>query len=62
MAALAVAVQITNAQTPKAPGNDGVDETKGGDANVSTPLVALLLLRPDVKSAARAQGAECCSR
>jgi hypothetical protein len=56
MAALAVAVQITNAQTPKAPGNDGLDETKAGDANVSTPLVALLLLRPDVKSAAALKG------
>jgi hypothetical protein len=52
MAALAVAEQITNAETLKAPGNDRTDETKAGDANVSTSLVALLLSRPDVKSAA----------
>jgi hypothetical protein len=56
MAASAVAEQITNAETPKAPGNDRTDETKAGDAKVSTPLVALLLSRPDVKSAAALNG------
>jgi hypothetical protein len=55
-AALAVAEQITNAETPKAPGTDRTDETKAGDANVSTPLVALLLSRPDIKSAAALKG------
>lgn len=49
MAALAVAVQMTNSGTPEAP-----DETKGGDA--SSPLVALLLSRPDVKSASALNG------
>jgi hypothetical protein len=56
MAALAVAEQITNAETLKAPGNDRTVETKAGDANVSTSLVALLLSRPDVKSAAALKG------
>jgi hypothetical protein len=56
MAALAVAEQITNAETLKAPGNDRTVETKAGDASVSTPLVALLLSRPDVKSAAALKG------
>ena len=56
MAALAVAEQITNAETPKAPGNDRADETKAGDVNVSIPLVALLLSRPDVKSVAALKG------
>ncbi|WP_152621153.1 hypothetical protein [Bradyrhizobium japonicum] len=45
MAALAVAVQMTNSGTP---------EAKGGDA--SSPLVALLLSRPDVKSASALNG------
>ncbi|WP_052435699.1 hypothetical protein [Bradyrhizobium japonicum] len=49
MAALAVAVQMTNVGTPEAP-----EETKGGDA--SSPLVALLLSRPDVKSASALNG------
>ncbi|TFW56247.1 hypothetical protein CT676_35910 [Bradyrhizobium sp. MOS001] len=49
MAALAVAVQMTNAGTPEAP-----NETKGGDA--SSPLVALLLSRPDVRSASALNG------
>ncbi|MGV7218047.1 hypothetical protein [Bradyrhizobium sp. UFLA05-112] len=56
MAALAIAEQITNAETPKAPGNDRADETKAGDVNVSIPLVALLLSRPDVKSVAALKG------
>jgi citrate lyase gamma subunit len=56
MAALAVAEQITNAETPKAPGNDGADEIKAGNANASRPQVALLLCRPDVKSAAELKG------
>ncbi len=49
MDALAVAVQMTNSGTPEAP-----DETKGGDA--SSPLVALLRSRPDVKSASALNG------
>jgi hypothetical protein len=56
MAALAIAEQITNAERPKAPGNDRADETKAGDANVSIPLVALLLFRPDVTSVAAIKG------
>jgi hypothetical protein len=56
VAALAIAEQITNAETPKAPGKDRTDETRAGDANVSTPLVALLLSRPDVKSATTLNG------
>jgi hypothetical protein len=54
MAALAVAEQITTAETSKASENDRTDETKVG--NVSAPLVALLLSRPDVKSAAALKG------
>ena len=56
MAALAVAGQITNAETPKTQGDDRTNEIKAGDADVSTPLVALLLSRPDVKSAAELKG------
>jgi hypothetical protein len=56
MAALAVADQITNAETPKALGNDRTDEIEAGDANVSISMVALLLSRPDVKSAAELKG------
>ncbi len=61
MAALAVAEQMTSAETPKAPGNDHTDETKAGDANASPPkdagaLVALLISRPDVKSASALKG------
>lgn len=56
IAALAVAEQITNAETPKAPGNDRADETRAGNANVTTPSVALLLSRPDVRSAAALNG------
>jgi hypothetical protein len=63
-AALAVAEQITNAQTPKPAGNDGADETKpasAGDANATPPkhadaLVALLISRSDVKSASALKG------
>lgn len=56
MAALAIAEQITNTETPNAPGNDRADETKAGDVNVSISLVALLLSRPDVKSVAALKG------
>lgn len=56
VAALAIAEQITNAETPKAPGNDRTDETKAGDAIAPTPPVALLLSRPDVKSATALNG------
>jgi outer membrane biosynthesis protein TonB len=63
MAALAVAELITNAETPKAAGNDGADETKSataGDTAVHSRdvggLVALLISRPDVKSASALKG------
>ena len=56
VAALAIAEQITNAETPKAPDNDRTDETKAGDAIAPTPPVALLLSRPDVKSATALNG------
>ena len=56
VAALAIAEQITNAETPKAPGNDRTNETKAGDAIAPTPPVALLLSRPDVKSATALNG------
>ncbi|MFK4530424.1 hypothetical protein ABIF90_008405 [Bradyrhizobium japonicum] len=56
MAALAIAEQITNTETPNGPGNDRADETKAGDVNVSISLVALLLSRPDVKSVAALRG------
>ena len=56
VAALAIAEQITNAETPKAPGNDRTDETKAGGAIAPTPPVALLLSRPDVKSATALNG------
>src|SRR5262249_52826365 len=56
MAALAIAEQITNAETPMAPGNDRADETRAADVNVSIPLVALLLSRQDVKSVAALKG------
>jgi hypothetical protein len=59
MAALAVAELITHAETPKAAGNDGADEIKSasaGDARAvrskdAGGLVALLISRPDIKSA-----------
>ena len=64
MAALAVTEQITNAEPPRAAGNDGADETKSasaGEAKVAPPsnagaLVALLITRPDVKSASALEG------
>lgn len=56
VAALAIAEQITNAEPPKTPGDDRADGTKAGDVNVSIPLVALLLARPDVKSVAALKG------
>ena len=64
MAALAVAEQITKAETPTTAGNNGADENKPvstGDANAAPPtdsgaLVALLISRPDVKSVSALQG------
>jgi len=64
MAALAVAEQITKAETPIAAGNNGADENmpvSTGDANAAPPtdssaLVALLISRPDVKSVSALQG------
>jgi hypothetical protein len=61
MAALAVAEQITNAEQPKATGDDRTGETKADDANLSPPrdvgtLVAILISRPDVKSASALKG------
>jgi hypothetical protein len=64
MAALAVAEQITNAEPPRAAGNDGADETKSasaGETKVAPPsnvgaLVALLITRLDVKSASALEG------
>jgi hypothetical protein len=64
MAALAVAEQITKAETPTTAGNNGADETKSesaGDANAaiardSGPLVALLISRPDVKTISELKG------
>jgi outer membrane biosynthesis protein TonB len=64
MAALAVAELMTNAETPRATGNHGADEAKSasaGDAKATPPgdtgaLVALLISRPDVKSASALKG------
>jgi hypothetical protein len=64
MAALAVAEQITNAETPKTGSNDDADETQSvavDDAEAAPPkhvsaLVALLISRPDVKSASALRG------
>jgi hypothetical protein len=56
MAALAVAEQITNAEPPQGQGNERTDETKAGGVNGSTPRVALLISRPDVKSASALKG------
>ena len=56
MAALAVAEQITNAETPGGQPNERKDETKVGEANISTPRVALLISRPDIKSASALKG------
>jgi hypothetical protein len=61
MAALAVAEQITNAERPKAAGDDRTDPTKADDANLSPPrdvgtLVAILISQPDVKSASALKG------
>ena len=60
-AALAVAEQITNAEPPKATGGDRPNETKAEDASLSPPrdvgaLVAILISRPDVKSASALKG------
>jgi hypothetical protein len=63
MAALAVAEQITNAETPKTGSNGDADETQSvavDDAEAAPPkhvgaLVALLS-RPDVKSASALRG------
>jgi hypothetical protein len=64
MAALEVAEQITNAETPKTGSNDDADETKSAavDHVEAAPpkhvgaLVALLISRPDVKSASALGG------
>lgn len=56
MAALAVADQITKAEMPNTLGDDRATEIKAGDADASRPLVAILLSRPDVKSAAELKG------
>jgi hypothetical protein len=57
MAALAVAGQITSAETPKAaPGDDPADGAKVADADIPAPLVALVLSRPDVKSPSALNG------
>src|SRR5262245_48101287 len=60
MAALEVAEQITNAETPKAIG-DRTNETRADDANLSPPrdvgtLVAILISRPEVQSASALRG------
>ena len=56
MAALAVAAQMTSAETPKVIGDDRTDEPKADAANLPPArnvnnLVAVLIARPDVKSA-----------
>jgi hypothetical protein len=64
MAALEVAEQITNAETPKAGSNDDADETKSAavDHTDAAPakhagaLVALLISRPDGKPASALRG------
>jgi hypothetical protein len=64
MAALAVAEQITNAETPKSAGDDGADGTKAAsasDVNAAPPrepgaLVVLLISRSDVRSASALNG------
>jgi hypothetical protein len=64
MAALAVAEQITKAETPIAASDNGADENKpasAGDANAeqsrdSGALVALLISRPDVKTISELKG------
>ena len=60
MAALEVAEQITNAEPPKAIG-DRTNEMRANDANLSPPrdvgtLVAILISRPEVKSASALKG------
>jgi hypothetical protein len=65
VAALAVAEQITKAETPKSTGSDGADGTRAAasasDANAAPPgypgaLVALLISRSDVKAASALSG------
>lgn len=58
LAALSVAEQITNAELPKAGKNDRTGETRVDDANVSHSgqLVALVLSRPELKSASALDG------
>ena len=64
MAALAVAELMTDAEAPKAAGNGGADEIKSATADDATAvhskdvrgLVALLISRPDVKSASALKG------
>jgi TRAP-type uncharacterized transport system substrate-binding protein len=63
MAALAVAEQITNAEAPKAVGQNRADESpQSADTTVAVPQkeigasVALLISRPDVKSPSELKG------
>ena len=56
MAALAVAEQITKAETSNTLGGNRTIEINAGDADALKPPVALLLARPDVKSAAELKG------
>ena len=56
MAALAVAEQITNAETPRGQPDERKDETKAGEANISPPRVALLISRPDLRSVSALKG------
>jgi hypothetical protein len=56
MAALAVAEQITNADPPQGQVNERTDETKAGNVKISIPRVALLICRPDLKSASALKG------
>jgi hypothetical protein len=64
LAALAVAEQITNAETPRTTDNHSADETKStyvGDPKAASPrdvgaLVVLLISRPDVKAVSALKG------
>jgi hypothetical protein len=56
LAALAVAEQITKAEAPSKLDDAHTTGIRASDADASRPLVALLLSRPDVKSAADLKG------
>jgi hypothetical protein len=56
MAALAVVEKITNAETPQGQGSEPTDGNKAGDPNISRPRIALLISRPDLKSASALKG------